>query len=110
MLDEQLRTAWPGLLKRLLEQANPALALVDTHPTPCYWSMDEGEWASDLAFGSPKTLADLAPRLFRQAWLNFDSGDVMRYLGHKTTAHGPHGNFEGEVVTDLKRRAEGTRI
>jgi hypothetical protein len=110
LLDEQLRTDWPGLLNRLLEQANPALAIVDTHPTPYYWSMDEGEWASDLAFRSPKALADLAPRLFRHAWLNFDSGDVMRYLGHKTTEQGPHGNCEGEVVTDLKRRAEGTRI
>jgi hypothetical protein len=110
LLDEQLLTNWPGLLNRLLHQANPALAIVDTHPTPYYWSMDEGEWASDLAFASPKALADLAPRLFRHAWLNFDSGDVMRFLGRKTTEERPHGNFEGEVVTDLKRRAEGTRI
>ncbi|HEV3445331.1 MAG TPA: hypothetical protein VG099_11860 [Gemmataceae bacterium] len=110
LLDEQLRTDWPGLLNRLLQQANPALSVVDTHPTPYYWSMDEGEWASDLAFRSPKALAELAPRLFRHAWLNFDSGDVMRFLGRKTTAEGPHGNFDGEVVTDLKRRAEGTRI
>jgi hypothetical protein len=110
LLDEQLRTDWPGMLNRLLDQANPALSIVDTHPTPYYWSMDEGEWASDLAFASPKALADLGPRLFRHAWLNFDSGDVMRFLGRKTTEEGPHGNFEGEVVTDLKRRVEGTRI
>lgn len=111
LLDEQLRTEWPGLLNRVLEQANPALGLVDPHPTPYYWSMDEGEWASDLAFRSAGSLAELAPRLFRQAWLNFDSGDVMRYLGHKAvTEHGPHGRFAGEVVSDLKRRVEGTRI
>jgi hypothetical protein len=110
LLGQQLRTDWPGLLKRLLDQANPALAIVDTHPTPYYWSMDEGEWASDVAFRSSSALADLAPRLFRHAWLHFGSDDVMRFLGHKTTAQGPHGNFEGEVVTDLKRRAEGTRI
>ena len=84
LLEEQLRTDWPGMLNRLLDQANPARAIVDTHPTPYYWSMDEGEWASDLAFRSPKTLAELAPRLFRHAWLNFDSGDVMRFLGRKT--------------------------
>jgi len=34
----------------------------------------------------------------------------MRFLGRKTTAQGLHGKFEGEVVTDLKRRVEGTRI
>jgi len=111
LMDEQLRTDWPGLLKRLLDQANPALGIVDRHPTPYYWSMDEGEWASDLAFASAPTLAQLAPRLFRHAWLHFDSGDVMRFLANKAvTGQGPHGNFAGEVVTDLKRRVEGTRI
>jgi hypothetical protein len=111
LMDEQLRTPWPGMLNRLLAQANPALGIVDTHPTPYYWSMDEGEWASDLAFASAPTLVKLAPRLFRHAWLNFDSGDVMRFLGNKAvTEQGPHGKFTGQVVSDLKRRAEGTRI
>jgi hypothetical protein len=111
LMDEQLRTDWPGLLNRLLEQANPALGIIDPpQPTPYYWSMDEGEWASDLAFTSSAALAKLAPRLFRHAWLNFDSGDVMRFLGKKATEQGPHGNFDGEVVSDLKRRVEGMRI
>jgi hypothetical protein len=112
LMDEQLRTDWPGLLNRLLDQANSKLGIIDpSQTTPYYWSMDEGEWASDLAFVQPQTLAELAPRLFRHAWLNFGSSDVMRFLGNKTaTTHGPHGNFEGEVVTDLKRRPEGTRI
>ena len=112
LLDEQLRTDWPGLLNRVLDQANPALALVDpSQARPYYWSMDEGEWASDLAFGSAKMLAELAPRLFHHAWLNFHSVDVMRFLGSKAAkSRGPHGNFEGEVVSDLKRRLEGTRI
>jgi hypothetical protein len=84
LLDEQLRTDWPGLLNRLLEQANPALGIIDpSQATPYYWSMDEGEWASDLAFTSSAALAKLAPRLFRHAWLNFDSGDVMRYWGKR---------------------------
>jgi hypothetical protein len=112
LMDEQLRTDWPGLLNRLLGQANPALAIIDpAQTTPYYWSMEEGEWASDLAFDSPKTLAAVAPRLFRHAWLNFDSADVMRFLGNKAvTEQGPHGSFAGEAVTDLKRRVEGMRI
>jgi hypothetical protein len=111
LLDGHLRTDWPTLLDRLLQQANPALGLVDSYPTPYYWSMDEGEWASDLAFRSPRVLAELAPRLFRHAWWHFDSGDVLRFLGRKgVTEQGPHGNFVGEVTTDLKRRPEGMRI
>jgi len=111
LFDKQLRTDWPSLLNRLLQQANPALGIVDSYPTPYYWSLEEGEWASDLAFSSCAALAELAPRLFRHAWLNFDSSDVMRFLGSKAVREqGPHGNFTGEVVTDLKRRLEGTRI
>lgn len=112
LLEEQLRTDWPGLLNRLLGQANGALGMIDpSQALPYYWSMDEGEWASDLAFASPTLLAELAPRLFRHAWLNFGSGDVMRFLGNKAvTEQGPHGKFAGEVVSDLKRRVEGTRI
>src|SRR6202162_5553396 len=111
LLDEQWQTDWPGLLNRLLAQANPALGIVDPQPAPYYWSMEEGEWASDLAFASPAALAALAPRLFRHAWLNFGSVDVMRFLGNKAvTDYGPWGKFTGEVVSDLKRRAEGMRI
>jgi hypothetical protein len=112
LLDAQLRTDWPSLLNRLLGQANSALGIIDpSKATPYYWSLEEGEWASDCAFASPQVLANLAPRLFRHAWLNFDSGDVMRFLGHKAvTEQGPHGRFAGEVVSDLKHRVEGTRI
>lgn len=112
LMDEQLRTDWPGLLNRLLQQANPALPIVDSHPSPYYWSMDEGEWASDLAFASSSSLAELAPRLFRHAWLNFASGDVMRFLGRLgiTQSGRPAGHFKGDVVSDLKHRPEGMRI
>lgn len=112
LMNEQLRTDWPGLLNRLLGQANSALGIIDPWQVmPYYWSMDEGEWASDLAFSSSKTVTKWAPRLFRHAWLNFDSNDVMHFLGNKAlTEYGPHGNFQGEVVSDLKRRPEGTRI
>jgi hypothetical protein len=111
LLNKQLRTDWSALLNRLLHQANPALVNVDSHPTPYYWSMEEGEWASDMAFGSCATLADLAPRLFRHAWLHFQSGDVMRFLGRRGRTLGElHRRFEGEVVSDLKRRPEGMRI
>jgi hypothetical protein len=112
LLDAQLQTDWPALLERLLRQANPALGLVDAYPTPYYWSLEEGEWASDLAFTSVAALADLAPRLFRHAWLNFASGDVMRFLGRAgiTQSGQPDGHFKGEVVSDLKHRPEGMRI
>ena len=51
------------------------------------------------------------PLLVEQGVTSFSSSDVMRFLGHKVTASGEaHGNFRGEVGTDLKRRVEGVRI
>jgi hypothetical protein len=35
----------------------------------------------------------------------FGADDVMRFLGRKL-----HGNFQGEVITDMKRRPEGLRV
>jgi hypothetical protein len=35
----------------------------------------------------------------------FSSRDVMRFLGKK-----PHGNFQGEVVSDYRERPEGIRV
>jgi hypothetical protein len=35
----------------------------------------------------------------------------MKFLGHKVTPQGQvHGNFQGEISTDSKRRAEGVRV
>ena len=42
---------------------------------------------------------------------SFSSPDVMKFLGHKVTAQGQvHGNFQGEVCTDMKRRVQGVRV
>src|ERR1700724_3844454 len=41
----------------------------------------------------------------------FASPDVMRFLGHNIPAHGQvHGNFAGQVRSDLRAREEGIRI
>jgi hypothetical protein len=41
----------------------------------------------------------------------FTSPDVMRFLGHNIPAHGQvHGNFAGQVRSDLRAREEGIRI
>jgi hypothetical protein len=112
LADEQLRTDWPALLERLANQANPALTQVFAHnPVPYYWSMDETEWASDVAFRSAAALAEWSPRLYRHSMLCLGCSDVMRFLGKRLPATGKaHGRFTGEVVSDLKQRPEGLRV
>jgi hypothetical protein len=75
-----------------------------------YWTVDESEWATDLMFRSPGELAQIYPRLLRHGLLTFGSGEVLRFLGRRVPAHGVHGNFQGEVVSDLRTRPEGVRI
>lgn len=109
ILDLQVTTDWQGVLNRLAKWAFPLhQELLDGDPLHYYWSADDTEWASDVLFRSPQRLAELYPHLLRQGIETFSSGDVLRFLGQKTTAGGNvHGRFVGEVLTELRRRPEG---
>jgi hypothetical protein len=112
LLDHQLRTDWPKHLTRLLNRASPnwrgLLLPFELNP---YWSVDESEWATDIAFRSARDLANLYPRFLHHAITSFGSKDVMRFLSRKVPAHrGMYPTFAGEVVSDLVSRPEGMRI
>lgn len=112
ILDLQISTQWQDVLNRLATWAFPLhQELLSGEPLDYYWSADETEWATDVLFRSEKRLAQLYPALLRQGIETFSCGDVLRFLGQKTTATGNvHGRFAGEINTDLKRRAEGVRL
>lgn len=109
---EQLQSCWPTLLQPLVEQCHPHAAEL-CHPLGLgyYWSVSESEYATDVMFDRPATLAGLYPTLIRQGIQHFGSTDVLRFLGHKTQANGRvHGNHQGEVLSTLKHRPEGLRL
>jgi hypothetical protein len=113
LLDEQLRTDWPRVLGRLLDQAHPlhreiCRPIAQTY----YWTASASEYATDLLFRDAPSLAALYPRLVHHGLRPFASPDVMRFLGRKTpTTRGRvQGNFTGEVISDLKHRPEGIRV
>ncbi len=112
LADRQPRIAWPKHLRRLLDRVHPLhQQLFAQCPGPYYWSIDQSEWATDVAFRSAEVLADLYPTLIHHGIKTFQSPDVMRFLGHKVPAHGGvNGRFAGQVVSDLKHRPEGVRI
>ena len=101
-------------METLLSEACPALSELSMRGSPLrhYWSADETEWATDVMFRSPEALAELYPSLIRHAMTTFGSSDVMRFLGRQGLPRvaGVHPTFQGEVVSDLKRRPEGVRI
>jgi len=112
LLDRQLRVNWNSFLQRLTKQFHPVHRELFRDPElTYYWSIDESEWATDVMFRSPTDLQELYPRLIRHGMTGLSSPDVLRFLGRKPTVDGGlHGNFTGEVTTDLKHRPEGMRI
>jgi hypothetical protein len=114
LLDEQATMDWPAMLNGLADQAHPARQSLLNRADGVgwapeyYWSAQESEWASDVMFKNPAELSRLYPRLIRHGLIGLSSGDVMRYLGKRV---GPENRrFSGEVISDLKERAEGIRI
>ncbi len=113
LLNQQLRTDWPRLLGRLLDQAHPlhheiCRPIAQTY----YWTASASEYATDLLFRDAASLAALYPRLVHHGLRTFASPDVMRFLGHPvpTTCGRVHPSFKGEVISDLKHRPEGLRV
>jgi len=110
LLDDQLKTNWPGVLDAIAMGLSPGHREVfATFPLNYYWSADETEWATDVMFRSQQNLARLYPGLIRHAMGSMGSVDVMRFLADRTITH-VNGNFKGQVVTDLKERPEGIRV
>jgi hypothetical protein len=71
-----------------------------------YWVTEQAEYSTDVLFASRSKLAELYPRLLDHAVVNFSAQDILTFLGRKL-----HGNFQGEVLTDLKkRRCPGARV
>jgi hypothetical protein len=110
LADQQPRIPWEAALDRLLRRVLPPrrLWLPDDH---YYWTADQTEWATDLAFRDAETLAELYPQLIRRGIETFRSEDVLRFLGHRVTAQGRvPAHVTAEVTSDLKHRPEGVRI
>jgi hypothetical protein len=70
-----------------------------------YWVLDQGEYATDVMFKDRQSLTEIYPELVEHALVNFNAADVMTFLGRKLT-----GNFQGEVITDTKKRPQGVRV
>jgi len=97
---------WQQLLDGLAQQINPALEqILGGFQVPYYWVGHQTEWATDVMFKDPEELTHLMPSIVRHCMEQLHSDDVFQFLGKKL-----HGNFDGEVLTKYRRRAEGECI
>jgi hypothetical protein len=106
LMDRLTERNWGRFLDALAQRVNPWL-----HPRTgldvrsYYWSVRQGEYATDVMFHSAKKLAEIYPLLLRHAMFQFGSEEVMRFLQRRTNQR-----FAGEVSSDLQRRLEGIRV
>jgi hypothetical protein len=106
LMNRQPRTRWLRPLRQLSRMLNPAHRMIFRGlPIEYYWTVHQAEWATDLMFRSAGELAAMYPALVRGAMECFSSPEVMRFLGKRM-----HGNFTGEVVSDVSHRPEGIRV
>jgi len=95
-----------GRLDALAHRVNPFLArLTEIFRQGYYWCVDQCEYATDIMFNSRKELEEIYPALVEHALVSFTCEDVMVFLGRKM-----HQAFQGEVVSDIKKRPQGVRI
>lgn len=97
---------WKPFLEALARAVNPWLhRRSEIILRPYYWTMRQGEYATDILFRDRQALAEIYPALIDHAIRHFHTADVLRFLGRK------HRSISsGEVKTDLQSRFEGVRI
>lgn len=88
------------------ENLNPYLdTITETFSQGYFWCVDQCEFATDVMFTSREALEDIYPSLVEHAFYDFKCTDVFSFLGRKLD-----NKFQGEVVSDYRKRPEGWRI
>ena len=108
----QLTTAWPKLLDRWGKQSCPLLfGKLLKGTLPYYWSLEDGEYATDFAFASADELQRLYPKLVHYAQTVLHGTDVLRFMGYRARQDGrPRLDLVDEIRTTVKEFVEGTRV
>jgi len=97
---------FPKVFDAMIREINPWFSKIKALGYPgYYWVADQVEIATDVMFKTRGDLEEILPTLFQETLLNCSATDVMKFLGKKM-----HGNFKGEVTSDIKKRPQGWRV
>jgi hypothetical protein len=94
------------MLDMFAKKLNPFLeTIIKTFSQSYFWCVDQREYATDVMFKSREDLEDIYPSLVERAFYDFKCEDVFSFLGRKLDP-----KFQGEVVSDYRKRPQGYRI
>jgi hypothetical protein len=106
LMDRLSERKWERFLNSFAHRLNPIIKPeAGFSLRGYYWSVRQGEYATDVMFRDEQTLGELYPALIRHAIECFSSPDVLRFLGRRVCD-----GFDREVSTKLQKRIEGVRV
>jgi hypothetical protein len=106
LMDGLIDHKWGGFLNSLAKKVNPIISPeAGLKLKGYYWTIREGEFATDVMFKDAESLANVYPALIRHAIEQFSTKDVLRFFGRRITSR-----FNGEISSNLKKRVDGLRV
>lgn len=109
LMDQQLETSWQPLLDGWARESVPALETLLKSEIPYYWSVQEAEYATDIAFRSEADLAAWYPMFVQHAYATLHGHDLLKYMNYRIRPDGRPLAL-GEVKTTVKELLEGTCV
>ena len=109
LMDQQLRTNWQPLLDGWARESFPLGESLLPSPVPYYWSVQEAEYATDVAFRSADDLARLYPLFVQHAYATLQSRHLLQFMNYRLRTDGCPLAM-GEVKTTIKELVEGTCV
>jgi hypothetical protein len=105
LMDSLSERKWEGFLNSLARRVNPLVRREARMNLTYYWSVQQGEYATDVIFKDKQSLGCIYPRLARHAIEQFSCNDVLRFLGRRVCD-----GFKREVNSSFRMRYEGLRV
>jgi hypothetical protein len=109
LMDKQLETAWQPLLDGWARQSFPLADTLLGSVVPYYWSVQEAEFATDIAFRSAADLAQVYPTFVQHAYATLRGRDLLQFMNYRVRPDGRPLAL-GEVKTTIKELVEGTCV
>jgi hypothetical protein len=111
LFDAQLRTNWPKLLHGWAEESNPLEPTLLQKPLPYYWTVQEGEFATDILFRTPDDLARLYPLWVQYSYAGLKGASLLRYMNYRVRKDdAPCEGIPVDVKTTVKAFGTGTCV